>query len=86
MVQTVILQMSANDDFGFQQGDFTIEFWLYAQSVTGTQTLFDMRAGIANDNPTYVFRWHYSKIFYSRYYKDKWRCCIIKHMASHCCK
>ena len=44
-------QMSANDDFGFQQGDFTIEFWLYAQSVTGTQTLFDMRAGIANDNP-----------------------------------
>ena len=57
------LQMSANDDFGFQQGDFTIEFWLYAQSVTGTQTLFDMRAGIANDNSTYVFRWHYSKIF-----------------------
>ena len=49
------LQMSANDDFGFQQGDFTIEFWLYAQSVTGTQTLFDMRAGIANDNPPHMF-------------------------------
>ena len=48
-------QMSANDDFGFQQGDFTIEIWLYAQSVTGTQTLFDMRAGIANDIPFTCF-------------------------------
>ena len=46
MVQTVITN-ECKRRLWFQQGDFTIEFWLYAQSVTGTQTLFDMRAGIA---------------------------------------
>ena len=85
MVQTVISQMSANDDFGFQQGDFTIEFWLYAQSVTGTQTLFDMRAGIANDNP-HMFLDGTTVKYSTAGTKDKWRCCNIKHMASYCCK
>ena len=49
------LQLSANDDFGFEQNDFTIEFWVYPAGNIATQTLVDMRAGIATDNPPHIF-------------------------------
>ena len=43
------IAITTNDDFGFGQNDFTLEMWIDPNSVTGIQTLFDPRAGIATD-------------------------------------
>jgi len=46
----------ANDpDFGFGTGAFTIEGWFYANDVTGTRALVDMRAGTATDTGLYLY-------------------------------
>lgn len=37
------LSLPTSDLFGFGSGNFTIEFWLYPTSVTGTQVLIDFR-------------------------------------------
>jgi len=45
----------ANDpDFGFGTGNFTIEGWFYANDVTGTKSLVDLRAGTAVDSGLYI--------------------------------
>ena len=46
----------ANDtDFGFGTGNFTIEGWFYANDITGTRALVDMRAGTATDTGLYLY-------------------------------
>lgn len=37
------LTSSGHADFGFGSGDYTVEFWLYADNVAGTQCIFDNR-------------------------------------------
>jgi len=49
------IAITTNDDFGFGQNDFSLEMWIDPNSVTGIQTLFDLRAGIATDITPHVF-------------------------------
>lgn len=45
----------ANDpDFGFGTGTFSIEGWFYANNVSGTKAMIDMRAGTNTDPGLYV--------------------------------
>lgn len=37
------LQMEGNNDFAFGTGDFTIDFWVRPNSVSGSQNLYDSR-------------------------------------------
>ena len=46
--------VSSNDDFGFGTGDFAVEGWFYFNSVSGTQSLFDFRAGADTDTGLYI--------------------------------
>jgi hypothetical protein len=39
----LVSSSTANLNFAFGTGDFTIEFWFYASSASGTQQLFDTR-------------------------------------------
>jgi cytoskeletal protein CcmA (bactofilin family) len=43
------VSMGANDDFGFGTGDFTLECFIRLDNVSGVQTVFDLRAGLATD-------------------------------------
>ena len=49
------ISITANEDFGFAQGDFTLECWIDPDTVTGNQTIFDLRAGVAGDFTPHVF-------------------------------
>lgn len=49
------ISVATDPDFGFGTGDFTIEGWFYANSVTGTKALVDMRAGTATDTGLYLY-------------------------------
>jgi hypothetical protein len=41
------LNVASNAAFGYGTGDFTIEFWVFPTSATGTQVYLDQRAGSA---------------------------------------
>jgi hypothetical protein len=41
------LDVASNAAFGYGTGDFTIEFWVFPTSATGTQVYLDQRAGSA---------------------------------------
>lgn len=41
--------IASNNDFGFGTGDFTVEAFVYLNSLAGTQQLFDFRAGAVAD-------------------------------------
>jgi hypothetical protein len=43
------IDVTSQTDFGFSAGDFTVEAWVRLNSVTGTQVLFDLRAGSTTD-------------------------------------
>ena len=56
--------ITAQDDFGFGSGDFTIEAWVYKTADTGQETIFDFRTqatdnavaiGVRNSNKPYVY-------------------------------
>ena len=49
------IAIASNDDFGFQQNDFTISCWVRTSVSTGIQTIFDMRGGTATDITPHVF-------------------------------
>lgn len=44
------LSINSNDDFGFATDNFTLETWIYKTADTGSDTIFDFRAGTSNDN------------------------------------
>ena len=48
------LGIASNDDFGFGTNDFTVEGFFYFDSVTGTRSLLDFRAGADTDVGLYL--------------------------------
>ena len=49
------LTVTTQTDFGFGTGDFSIEGWLYLSDDTGTETMFDMRAGSDTDDAIHFY-------------------------------
>ena len=49
------LSLFTQTDFGFGTGDFSIEGWVYLSDSTGTETIFDMRAGSETDNALHFY-------------------------------
>ena len=47
--------ITTSSDFGFGTGDFDVEAWIYISDDTGTETLFDFRAGSDTDNGLHVY-------------------------------
>ena len=47
--------VSANNDFGFGTGDFTVEAFIYLNSLTGNREIFDFRAGAFGDVAPVVY-------------------------------
>lgn len=47
--------VSSNNDFGFGTGDFTVETFIYLNSLAGTQHVFDFRAGAVSDVAPVVY-------------------------------
>jgi hypothetical protein len=43
------ISMGASDDFGFGVNDFTLECFIRLDTVSGVQTVFDLRAGLTTD-------------------------------------
>ena len=48
------ISVASNNDFGFGTDDFTIEGFFYFDSVTGTRSLIDLRAGADTDVGPYL--------------------------------
>lgn len=48
------ISVASNNDFGFGTGDFTVEGFFYFNSVTGTRSLIDLRAGADTDVGPYL--------------------------------
>lgn len=46
--------VGTNNSFAFGAGDFTIEMWVYFNSVSGSQTLFDQRPAGTSANANYA--------------------------------
>jgi len=59
--------VTAQDDFGFGTGDFTVEGWIYLTDLVGTQQVFDFRAGAVGDIAATVYVSNGGQI---RYYTD----------------
>jgi len=59
--------ISATNDFGFLTDDFTVETWIYLSNLTGTQQIFDFRAGSAADIAPSVYVTSSGQV---RYYTD----------------
>lgn len=47
--------VASNNDFGFSTGDFTIETFIYLNSLVGTRQVFDFRAGAGADVAPVVY-------------------------------
>ena len=47
--------VAANNDFGFGTGDFTVEAFIYLNSLTGNREIFDFRAGAFGDVAPVVY-------------------------------
>jgi hypothetical protein len=47
--------VSANNDFGFGTGDFTVEAFVYLTSLSGNREIFDFRAGAFGDVAPVVY-------------------------------
>ena len=48
------ISVASNNDFGFGTDDFTIEGFFYFDSITGTRSLIDLRAGADTDVGPYL--------------------------------
>ena len=59
--------ITAQDDFGFGTGNFTVEGWIYLTDLVGTQQVFDFRAGAVGDIAATVYVSNGGQI---RYYTD----------------
>jgi hypothetical protein len=59
--------VTSNNDFGFSTGDFTIETFIYLNSLVGTRQLFDFRAGAVADVAPVVYISNGGQL---RYYTD----------------
>lgn len=49
------LSVTTQTDFGFGTEDFSIEGWMYISDDTGTETMFDMRAGSDTDDALHFY-------------------------------
>ena len=61
------LSIAATDDFGFATDDFTIETYINLNNLSGTQQIFDLRAGAVGDIASTVYVSNGGQI---RYYTD----------------
>ena len=59
--------VSSNNDFGFGTGDFSVETWIYLNSLAGTQQVIDFRAGAFADIAPVLYIANGGQI---RYYTD----------------
>lgn len=48
-------RLTTTTDFGFGTGDFSVEGWIYISDDTGTETMFDFRAGSDTDNGLHFY-------------------------------
>lgn len=49
------LQAPSSPLFGLGTGDFTIEFWVYFNNLTGAQTIIDFRPGVASSTAVAIY-------------------------------
>ena len=47
--------ITTQTDFGFGTDDFSVEGWLYISDDTGTETVFDFRAGMSTDDALHFY-------------------------------
>ena len=48
-------RLTTATDFGFGTGDFSVEGWIYLSDDTGTETMFDFRAGMDTDDALHFY-------------------------------
>ena len=47
--------VTTQTDFGFGTGDFSVEGYIYLSDDTGTETMFDFRAGATTDSAPHIY-------------------------------